>query len=130
MLKAGGSHEFLGRFPYIINYHKLTREASLEIIRLIAQNAARNFDCELELGEKMIDMLLDSTESEYGCRLIDSELRNVVLRALKPALLEENPDRKLVIQIESADEMQWHWREITDADIEDCRIAALHYDYH
>ncbi len=99
------------------------------MIQLIAQNAAKNFDCEIELGVEMIDALLDSAESEFGCRLIDSELRNVVLRALKPALSEEIPEKMLVIHIESEDEMRWHWRDITDADIEDCRIAALHYDF-
>ncbi len=46
----------------------------------------------------------------------------------RPALSEEIPDKKLVVHIESEDEMRYAWRDVTEIDIDDCMIASISYD--
>ncbi len=125
---SGGSNELIGRFPFLINYNKLGSEAIRQVIELSRQSVEAGLDCDLTLGDPIIEDLAAAANTEFGCRLIDSKLRNVALRALRPALNNEIPDKKLVIHIESEDEMRYSWRDVTEADIEDCMIASISYD--
>lgn len=125
---AGGSNELIGRFAYIINYDRLGPEAIRRIIDLTRRSVEAGLDCDLTLGEPIKEALAAEANTAFGCRLIDSQLRNVVLHALRPALTEEIPDKKLVIHIESEDEMQYAWRDVTEIDIDDCMIASISYD--
>ncbi len=125
IISVGGSNELIGRFPYLINYNKLGTETIRRIIDLTRQSVEAGLDCDLTLGEPIIDDLAATANTEFGCRLIDSRLRSVALRALRPALKDEIPTKKLVIHIESEDEMRYFWRDITDDDIDACRMASL-----
>ncbi len=77
------------------------------------------------MGKPIIKDLAAAANTGFGCRLIDAQLRNLALRALRPALKDEIPTKKLVIHIESEDEMRYFWRDITDDDIDACRMASL-----
>ena len=129
IISVGGSNELIGRFPYLINYNRLESEAIRRIIDLTRKSVAVGLDCELSLGEPIIKDLAAAANTEFGCRLIDSQLRNVVLRALRLALNNEIPDKKLVIHVESEDEMRYSWRDVSEADIDDCMIASIPYEY-
>lgn len=108
--------------------NRLGLKAIHRIIDLTRQNIAVELDCDLTLGEPIKEELTTAANTEFGCRLIDSRLRNVVLRAIRPALSEEIPDKKLVVHIESEDEMRYAWRDVTEIDIDDCMIASISYD--
>lgn len=129
IISVGGSNELIGRFPYLINYNRLESEAIRRIIDLTRKSVAEGLDCELSLGEPIIKDLAVAANTEFGCRLIDAKLRNIVLRAIRPALINEIPGKKLVIHVESEDEMRYYWRDVTEADIDDCMIASIPYEY-
>jgi len=99
------------------------------ILYCYLRSVAVVLDCDLSLGEPIIKDLAAAANTKFGCRLIDSQLRNVVFRAIRPALINEIPDKKLVIHIESEDEMRYSWRDVTEADIDDCMIASIPYEY-
>ncbi len=121
MITAGGSYEIIGRFPYIINYHKLSHESILKIINMIAKNSAESFDCEIELGQQMMDDLIESTDTEFGCRLISSKIRSELVQAYAEAIMNTEPGKILEICLEAPGIRRFSWREQTDAEKESDR---------
>ncbi len=130
MIKAGGSYELIGRFPYIVNYHSLDREAILNVVCLLTETVATGFDCNLEIEDEMLEALIESANSEFGCRLIESVIRESVLDAYTKAISEEHEGKVLEIQLKSPDEATSYWREPTEEEIEEDRIFSLERSEH
>ena len=86
MIVSGGCYELIGRFSYIVNYHPLDRDAILLIIEKIRKQIETDFECRLELGMDLKDRLCKEANSKFGCRLLDSLLRDTVLAAYGDAL--------------------------------------------
>lgn len=117
MISAGGCYELIGRFSYIENYHSLNRETIIEIIKQNCENIADDFDCEIELAELAMKELCDQANSKFGCRLIESMIRDVVLRAYSEALeLGENGD-VLVVTIITLHEYEYCFTDYEEEDI-------------
>lgn len=114
MIKCGGIHELLGRFPVIVNYDKLTPEHVKLIIKKITNEIEFSFDCEISLSSQMMDSLLDVANNEFGCRIFDSMIRTATIIAYSNAMVAKIPDRILSITIHSAEEATFVWREYNE----------------
>lgn len=86
---------------------------------------AAGFGCGLEIGDEMMDTLVESANSEFGCRLIESKIRESALDAYKKALYEDYEGKVLEIRLKSPEEATSYWREPTEEEIEEDRIASL-----
>ena len=88
MMEAGASYEMLGRFPYIVNYERLSDDAIECIVQKVIDRVGYSFGLKsLEVTKKMFDELKKDANSKYGCRLIESNLRSIVLEAYSCALI-------------------------------------------
>jgi len=89
LLKAGASHELLGRFPFIVNYHELSDSAIEGVIDNAVRKACEEFRlASLSLSDKQVDKLKESANSEFGCRLIEAKVKDMVLEAYASAITE------------------------------------------
>lgn len=111
MITAGGSYELIGRFPYIVNYHELDRETVLRIIERDRELIGEDFDCEVILDNNVIDRLCEQANTEFGCRLIDSMLRDPVLRAYGEAMQSGVYGEILTVRLNSLDSYSYEFRE-------------------
>ncbi len=125
IIKAGGSYELIGRFPYIVNYHSYGRRGVISIIRSLMATISESFDCGLSLGEDMVEELVASANSEFGVRLIDSEIRKAVMHAFGKAITEEHDGKYLEIQLDSSTDISYYWRNPTDEEIDDDRLSSM-----
>ena len=116
MLEAGGSNEFIGRFPLVINYQKLTDEAVDRIIDKLVESLEISYECEIKVSLEMRAELHAMVDSKFGCRAFDSQLRTLILREYMYALTEEKED-VLVVDIKDKDTASHHWRFFTDDEI-------------
>lgn len=117
MISAGGCYELIGRFSYIENYHSLDQETIIEIIKQNCEKIADDFDCEIELAEPAMKELCDQANSKFGCRLIESMIRDIVLKAYSEALeLGENGD-VLVVTIITLKEYEYRFTDYEEEDI-------------
>ena len=95
MIEAGAINEFIGRFPYIVNYHKLSDEAIASIIEMAVERVKNSFALNgLILTDEYRDVLFAQANSKFGCRLIDATLKSAVLKGYSKCNLE-HPDRIL-----------------------------------
>ena len=90
MISAGGCYELVGRFSYIVNYDPLDEETILNIIKKSCADISDQFHCDITLGGEAIEELRNCANSKFGCRLIDSQIREVVLKAYSEALQEDS----------------------------------------
>ena len=114
MIAAGGCYELIGRFSYIINYQKLNRRTILNIIEKACEDIADQFHCDIELGEAALDELCESSDSKFGCRLIESKIREVVLKAYSRAMEEKDKWDVLDLKIDSLASYTYAFREYTE----------------
>ncbi len=124
MIKTGGSYELIGRFPYIVNYHELDEEAIVQVINLITSAAADSFDCGILLESQAMDELVASANSEFGCRLIESKIRDAIIRAYTNAITEDHQGKVLEVVIESLEDVSAYWRDPTEEEIVEDRIES------
>lgn len=98
MMEVGASSELLGRFPYIINYNHLSGEALDLVIQKCIKKAQKESNLKtLEVKEPMVSKLKASANSKYGCRLITSTLKTVILKAYSKELFNSNDMVSLTI---------------------------------
>ncbi|WP_044937867.1 AAA family ATPase [Pseudobutyrivibrio sp. LB2011] len=116
MLEAGGTNEFIGRFPLVINYQKLTHEAFDKIIDKLVESLEISYGCELKVSQEMRAELYNMVDSKFGCRAFESQLRTLILREYMYALTEEKED-VLVVEIKDKATASHHWRYYTDDEI-------------
>ena len=110
MVDSGASNEIMGRFPYIVNYDPLSESSVERIIQKSANEALKEFDLkDLSLGDAIVDSLKESANSKYGCRLIESKLRELILDAYTNALFDAPKDGTLSISIEDENHVTTKW---------------------
>lgn len=93
MLEVGASHELLGRFPYIINYGKLTRDAVRSVIVKNVRALSANYYCSIEVSPSFVERLMESANGAYGCRTIENELQQSALLAYEKYLLSGGEEK-------------------------------------
>ena len=78
---AGVCYKLIGRGGYVEYYHSLDQKTIIEIIKQNCEKIADDFDCEIELAEPAMKELCDQAHSKFGSRLIESMIRDIVLRS-------------------------------------------------
>ena len=108
IIEAGGSWELLGRFSYIVNYNKLSKEAIKQVINKAAQDEADAIGINLTLEDRAIHELTEiSINSKFGCRFIYSKLHDVIMDAYMQALCELPKEHNILINIHSLDNVSY-----------------------
>lgn len=100
IIELGALNEFLGRFPIIVNYHKLGAEAIDKIIDGIVYDLEDDYNCRIVISKKMREQLHQNSNSKFGCRLIDTKLRETIMYAYVDLLLRNNLDEDATIYLE------------------------------
>jgi ATP-dependent protease Clp ATPase subunit len=119
LIRAGGSHELIGRFSYIVNYQPLSAENMRPVIEKIKKDVMNSMSIEsLELSDAAIDVLTKSVNSEYGCRLIASDIRNMIMNAYQEAIVDA-PDWKTTLNMKVDDDLQisYEWNLIKEMEV-------------
>ena len=75
MIDLGACYELIGRFSSIINYHELSEETVDEIIDVMVKKVSRGFECKVGISGNMRNVLHDNANSKYGCRILESMIR-------------------------------------------------------
>ncbi len=109
MVLAGGSSELIGRFPITISYQSLGEESIRKVIEKTKQNIERTFCCVIELKEPMENYLLEQANGDFGCRMIESILREESLQQYSQALLCKETSHRLVITFQDKGDVSYRW---------------------
>lgn len=97
MIKMGASYEMIGRFPLIVNYHKLSEEAVDKIIDKTLETLRLAYQLPIELDADMRTQLHEFANGVYGCRMLDSSIRDQVIKQYTAWLLGGCKKKKIVI---------------------------------
>lgn len=89
MLEVGGLTELIGRFHAVINYDRLSYEAVDRIIDLRLAELKIQFGFDIELSDRMREVLHENSNSRLGNRLIESLICEPLLMA-NVEILERN----------------------------------------
>lgn len=111
MLECGGITEFIGRFPVVVNFDKLSREGTRLVIHKFAMNIAKTYACDLDIKEDYIEYLIDTANGPFGCRELDSIIRSDVLAEFGESLCDDEIDKQLTISLISSDKTSHFWKE-------------------
>ena len=87
MIRLGASHELLGRFPFIVNYGKLSKESLLVIIQKSLLELSGSYNCNIEISQEFKNDLLQDIDSPYGCRTLANRLKQSALIGYEKAQL-------------------------------------------
>ena len=118
MISAGGCYELIGRFSYIENYHPLDQETILNIIKKACEDIADQFHCDINLEEEALEELFESANSKFGCRLIESKIREVVLKAYSEAMQKDGTWDVMDLKIDTLNSYTFEFRDYTEEEIE------------
>lgn len=80
MIELGGCYELIGRFATIINYHELSYEAVDQIIDKMLESEKAKIDCEIEMSDKMREVLHNNANGKFGCRILYDNIHSIVMR--------------------------------------------------
>ena len=116
MLEHGGTNELIGRFPFVINYDILSEEAINKIIEKAARSVEENYECQIVISDEFKYELHKTAMSKFGCRQIDSTIRNLALDEYTTSLCEAGGEM-LVINLENETCASHHWRDFTDEEL-------------
>lgn len=97
MIKMGASYEMIGRFPLIVNYHKLSEEAVDKIIDKTLETLRLAYQLPIELDAGMRTQLHEFANGVYGCRMLDSSIRDQVIKQYTAWLIGGCKKKKIVI---------------------------------
>ena len=97
MIKMGASYEMIGRFPLIVNYHKLSEEAVDKIIDKTLETLKLAYQLPIELDADMRTQLHEFANGVYGCRMLDSSIRDQVIKQYTAWLIGGCKKKKIVI---------------------------------
>lgn len=97
MIKMGACYEMIGRFPLIINYHKLSEDAVDAIIDKTVHNLETSYQLPIELDDNMRDELHKLANGVYGCRMLDSSIRDQVIKQYTAWLINGCKRQKIII---------------------------------
>lgn len=101
MIKLGASYEMIGRFPFIINYHKLDYYAVDKIINKTIKEIADSLGVKIRISKAMREQLHKDSNGVYGCRLIDSNIRSIAMKQYVQILLNNYNKSEVSIFVES-----------------------------
>lgn len=121
MINAGGLYELIGRFPIIINYNALDNEGIKNIVNKIILAISESYDCKIVISDGMMEYLIKEGNSDFGCRLIDSIIRQSVLTEYTKALEHPNYDKRLKIVFESNERVTHSWTNFSKKELEEKR---------
>lgn len=130
IITAGGCYELIGRFSYIVNYHPLDKEIVLNIINRNRELIANDFGCELILERKALNELCEQAGSKFGCRLLDSLMRDPVLKAYGDALQSDTYGDVLVITLKDLDTYSYDFRDYTQEEMKEPAMEAVYNDLY
>lgn len=130
IITAGGCYELIGRFSYIVNYHQLDKEIVLNIIDRNRELIANDFGCELILERKVLTELCEQAGSKFGCRLLDSLMRDPVLKAYGDALQSDAYGDVLVITLKDLDTYSYDFRNYTPEEMKEPAMEAVCNDLY
>lgn len=130
IITAGGCYELIGRFSYIVNYHPLDKEIVLSIIDRNRELIANDFGCELILERKALNELCEQAGSKFGCRLLDSLMRDPVLKAYGDALQSDAYGDVLVITLKDLDTYSYDFRDYTPEEMKEPAMEAVYNDLY
>ena len=130
IITAGGCYELIGRFSYIVNYHPLNKEIVLNIINRNRELIANDFGCELILERKVLNELCEQADSKFGCRLLDSLMRDPVLKAYGDALQSDTYGDVLVITLKDLGTYSYDFRDYTPEEMKEPAMEAVYYDLY
>ena len=130
IITAGGCYELIGRFSYIVNYHPLDREIVLSIIDRNRELIANDFGCELILERKALNELCEQAGSKFGCRLLDSLMRDPVLKAYGDALQSDTYGDVLVITLKDLGTYSYDFRDYTPEEMKEPAMEAVYNDLY
>jgi ATP-dependent protease Clp ATPase subunit len=97
IVSHGGMHQLVGRFTSIINYNALSSEAIDKIIDLLLKKASEDNNCQLHITEGMRAYLHKNANTEYGCRRLDSIIRDRAADLIITILMKKQPLPKTVL---------------------------------
>lgn len=130
IITAGGCYELIGRFSYIVNYHPLDKEIVLSIIDRNRELIANDFGCELILERKALNELCEQAGSKFGCRLLDSLMRDPVLKAYGDALQSDTYGDVLVITLKDLGTFSYDFRDYTPEEMKEPAMEAVYNDLY
>lgn len=130
IITAGGCYELIGRFSYIVNYHPLDKEIVLSIIDRNRELIANDFGCELILERKALNELCEQAGSKFGCRLLDSLMRDSVLKAYGDALQSDTYGDVLVITLKDLGTYSYDFRDYTPEEMKEPAMEAVYNDLY
>lgn len=130
IITAGGCYELIGRFSYIVNYHPLDKEIVLNIIDRNRELIANDFGCELILERKALNELCEQAGSKFGCRLLDSLMRDPVLKAYGDALQSDTYGDVLVITLKDLGTYSYDFRDYTPEEMKKPAMEAVCNDLY
>lgn len=130
IITAGGCYELIGRFSYIVNYHPLNKEIVLNIINRNRELIANDFGCELILERKVLNELCEQADSKFGCRLLDSLMRDPVLKAYGDALQSDTYGDVLVITLKDLGTYSYDFRDYTPEEMKEPAMEAVYNDLY
>lgn len=130
IITAGGCYELIGRFSYIVNYHPLDKEIVLSIIDRNRELIANDFGCELILERKALNELCEQAGSKFGCRLLDSLMRDPVLKAYGDALQSNTYGDVLVITLKDLGTYSYDFRDYTPEEMKEPAMEAVYNDLY
>lgn len=130
IITAGGCYELIGRFSYIVNYHPLDKEIVLNIIDRNRELIANDFGCELILERKALNELCEQAGSKFGCRLLDSLMRDPVLKAYGDALQSDTYGDVLVITLKDLGTYSYDFRDYTPEEMKEPAMEAVCNDLY
>ena len=100
MIELGACYELIGRFSSIINYHELDKDTVDEVIDVMVERVSKGFDCSVRILENMRKTLHDNANGQYGCRIIESIIRENVMQEYINILKgnQEPEDYEIIIE--------------------------------
>lgn len=96
MAKAGASHELLGRFSSVVNFHKLNSDVVNEIIDGFLEKLSDELECKVTISDAYREELHTRSNSKYGCRDLESTIREDAMKGYIKILQEDSREASTV----------------------------------
>ena len=96
MTKMGASTELLGRFSVVINFHKLNRNVVDEIIDGFLVKLSDELECKVTISDAYREALHKRSNSKYGCRYLESTIREDAMKGYIKILKEDSKDASTI----------------------------------
>lgn len=107
IIELGGSYELLGRFPVMVNYQQLSKEAVNLIINKMLREIGQAMNIHVELSKTFREKLIASADTGYGCRKFTSLIMEALLPMYAESLRRGDSQKcKIVIESETTSHLR------------------------